>query len=83
VLTAQTFAPTLAQGNIREQEMCISVIQKRYFGSYRKFEAFIMSKYKSSSALFLNRWAVAWYRALASVIPGCERFSWKFVILVF
>jgi hypothetical protein len=28
-------------------------------------------------AVFLNRWAIAQYWALASIIPGCERFSWK------
>jgi len=31
----------------------------------------------SSKAVFLNRRAAARYRALASIIPGCERFSWK------
>jgi len=27
--------------------------------------------------VFLNRWAAARYRALASFIPGRQRFSWK------
>jgi len=27
--------------------------------------------------VFLNRRAAAWYRALASIIPGHERFSWN------
>jgi len=30
-----------------------------------------------SRAVFLNRQAAAWYRALASIIPGSERFSWN------
>jgi len=30
-----------------------------------------------SRAVFLNRRAAAWYRALASIIPGLERFSWN------
>ena len=29
------------------------------------------------NAVFLNRRAVTRYRALASIIPGRERFSWK------
>jgi len=33
--------------------------------------------------VFLNRWAVARYRALASIIPGHERFFLEYVILVF
>jgi len=28
-------------------------------------------------AVFLNCWAAARYQALASIIPGCERFSWN------
>jgi len=28
-------------------------------------------------SVFLNRRAAAWYRALASIIPGRERFSWN------
>ena len=31
----------------------------------------------SSRAVFLNRWAAARYRALASIIPGREWFSWN------
>jgi hypothetical protein len=31
----------------------------------------------SSRPLFLNCWATAQYRALASIIPGRERFSWN------
>jgi hypothetical protein len=30
-----------------------------------------------SGALFLNRQATASYRALVSIIPGRERFSWN------
>jgi hypothetical protein len=30
-----------------------------------------------SKAVFLNRWVVARYRALASIIPGNETFSWN------
>ena len=33
--------------------------------------------------LFLNRRAAARYRALASIIPGRERFSWNLSFLVF
>jgi len=29
------------------------------------------------TAVFLNRWAAARHRALASIIPGRERFSWN------
>jgi hypothetical protein len=31
----------------------------------------------SSKAVFLNCRAAVQYRALASIIPGYERFSWK------
>jgi len=31
----------------------------------------------NSKSVFLNRRAAARYRALASIIPGRERFSWK------
>jgi len=34
-------------------------------------------------AVFLNRRAAALYRALPSIIPGRERFSLEFVILIF
>jgi len=30
-----------------------------------------------SKAVFLNHWATARYRALASIIPGHKRFSWN------
>jgi len=32
-----------------------------------------------SKAVFLNRRAAARYRALASIIPDRERFSWNFL----
>jgi len=31
----------------------------------------------SAKPVFLNRWAAARYRALESIIPGRERFSWN------
>ena len=31
-----------------------------------------------SRAGFINRRAAAWYRVLASIIPGPEMFSWNF-----
>jgi len=31
----------------------------------------------ASRSVFLNRRAAARYRALALIVPGCERFSWK------
>jgi len=36
----------------------------------------IRSDYKHLKSEFLNRRAAARYRALASIIPGRERFSW-------
>jgi len=33
--------------------------------------------YSCFRIVFLNRWAAARYRTLASIIPGCEMFSWK------
>ena len=33
--------------------------------------------YEGCRAVFLNRRAAARYRALASIIPGRERFSWN------
>jgi len=33
--------------------------------------------FESYRAVFLNRRAAARYRALASIIPGRERFSWN------
>jgi len=35
------------------------------------------NKYSVSRVVFLNRRAAARYRALASMIPGRERFSWN------
>ena len=35
-----------------------------------------------SRTVFLNRRAAALYRALASIIPGRERFSWNFKLMV-
>jgi len=35
------------------------------------------SKTRSSSAVFLNRRAAARYRALVSIIPCREKFSWN------
>ena len=32
---------------------------------------------ETCSAMFLNSRTAAWYRALASIIPGRERFPWK------
>jgi len=34
-------------------------------------------RFEVSRLVFLNRRAAARYRALASIIPGRERFSWK------
>jgi len=36
-----------------------------------------------SNTVFLNCRAAALYRALASIIPGRERFFWKLSFLVF
>jgi len=46
-------------------------------------EGRIMKDTPPSNAVFLNRRAAAWYRALASIIPCRQRFSWNFVILVY
>jgi hypothetical protein len=47
----------------------------------RKWEAHLPLSLNTTTwrciAVFLNRQAAAQYRALASLIPGCERFSWK------
>jgi hypothetical protein len=37
----------------------------------------LMHLLQFSISVFLNRRAAARYRALASIIPDCERFSWK------
>jgi len=39
--------------------------------------SYITKELLGSRAVFLNRWAAARHRALASIIPGRERFSWK------
>jgi len=38
---------------------------------------YLETKAQSSLAVFLNRRAAARYRALESIIPGRERFSWN------
>ena len=48
----------LAQGSIREQGMCISVIQKRYYSSYIRFEVSTLSKYKYSRAVSHEKMAL-------------------------
>ena len=37
----------------------------------------LLDEFKEARAVFLNRRAAARYRALASIIPGRERFSWN------
>jgi len=41
------------------------------------FLIILLTKVRCSRTLFLNCRAAARYRALASIIPGRERFSWK------
>jgi len=43
------------------------------YGNYT-VNALLMKSFKS---VFLNRWAAALNWALASIIPGHERFSWN------
>ena len=51
-----------------------SVVAKGNFLDSIDTSATLFTVFKS---VFLNRGAVARYRALASIIPGRERFSWN------
>jgi len=54
--------------------------QRRFIGKWRMGEQQQQGKSalgKSPKSVLLNRQATAWYRALASIIPGHERFSWN------
>jgi hypothetical protein len=46
---------------------------EEYLDQLRDYELFE----QKPTAVFLNRRAAARYRALASIIPGHEKFSWK------
>jgi len=63
--------------NIHHKTNLLSLTQNRPLNSSLYTLKFSTPVLKSSSAVFLNRRAAAWYRDLASIIPGRENFSWN------
>jgi len=64
---------------ITEMAICYCAVRT---GSLNKTLRFVLQRLITTEttnfmALFLNRQAAARYRALTSIIPGRERFSWK------
>ena len=54
----------------------VCIMQKK-MSMFNVTEIAIWNRHFCFSAVFLNRWAAAQYRVLASIILGHERFSWN------